>query len=206
MLRVMTAPVLILASTSRYRRELLERLRTPFEVLRPEVDETPQPAETPAALCLRLAQEKALAVARQVQSTRPQALVIGSDQVVEIEGEAVSKPGTVQAALVQLARANGKALSFHTGVAVVHAGSLQVRTASSPVVTRFANLPESLRKRYVELEQPLDCAGSMKSEALGIALADAIESGDPTALIGLPLIATIRLLRAFGFEPLEHAQ
>lgn len=105
-----------------------------------------------------------------------------------------------------MARANGKTLTFHTGVAVVHAGSLQVRTAASPVVTHFANVPEQLRKRYVELEQPLDCAGSMKSEALGIALAESIESGDPTALIGLPLIATIRLLRQFGFEPLEHAQ
>jgi septum formation protein len=199
-------PRLILASTSRYRRELLTRLRVPFDVLQPNVDETPHPGESPRALSLRLAQEKALAVARQVQATRPGALVIGSDQVAELNGQPIGKPGTLDAALAQLARANGNTLTFHTGVAVVQAGTLHVKTAESPVTTRFATLPEALRKRYLQLEQPFDCAGSMKSEALGIALADAIESGDPTALIGLPLIATIRLLRAFGFEPLEHAQ
>jgi septum formation protein len=206
MLRAMPETVLVLASTSRYRRQLLERLRIAFDVIKPEVDETPRVGEAPRALSLRLAQEKALAVARQLQPTRPNALVIGSDQVVEIDGEGVSKPGSFDAALAQLARVNGKTLTFHTGIAVAHAGSLQVRTAESPVVTRFANLPESLRKRYLELEQPYDCAGSMKSEALGITLAESIESGDPTALIGLPLIATIRLLREFGFEPLEHAR
>jgi septum formation protein len=153
-----------------------------------------------------VSREKALAVARQLQATRPDALVIGSDQVAEVDGAATGKPGNLNAALAQLARANGKALTFHTGIAVAQAGSLQVKTAESPVVTRFAALPEHLRKRYLELEQPFDCAGSMKSEALGIALAESIESGDPTALIGLPLIATIRLLRQFGFEPLEHAQ
>ncbi|MGL4577051.1 MAG: Maf family protein [Burkholderiaceae bacterium] len=198
--------ILVLASTSRYRRELLTRLRIPFDVIAPHVDETAQPGETPRALSLRLAQEKALAVARQLQATRPDALVIGSDQVAEVDGHATGKPGDIETALAQLARANGKTLTFHTGIAVAHAGTLQIQTAESPVVTRFAQLPEPLRKRYLELEQPFDCAGSMKSEALGIALAESIESGDPTALIGLPLIATIRLLRSFGFEPLEHAR
>jgi septum formation protein len=198
--------ILVLASTSRYRRELLARLRIPFDVVAPQVDETAQPGETPRALSLRLAQEKALAVARQLQTTWPDALVIGSDQVAEVDGHATGKPGDLETALAQLTRANGKTLTFHTGIAVAHAGTLQVKTAESPVVTRFAALPESLRKRYLALEQPFDCAGSMKSEALGIALAESIESGDPTALIGLPLIATIRLLRSFGFEPLEHAQ
>jgi septum formation protein len=198
--------ILVLASTSRYRRELLARLRIPFDVVAPQVDETAQPGETPRALSLRLAQEKALAVARQLQTTWPDALVIGSDQVAEVDGHAVGKPGDLETALAQLARANGKTLTFHTGITVAHAGTLQVKTAESPVVTRFASLPEHLRSRYLQLEQPFDCAGSMKSEALGIALAESIESGDPTALIGLPLIATIRLLRGFGFEPLEHAR
>jgi septum formation protein len=198
--------ILVLASTSRYRRDLLARLRIPFDVIAPQVDETALPGETPRVLSLRLAQEKALAVAQQLQAARPEALVIGSDQVTEVDGQAISKPGGFEAALAQLARANGKTLTFHTGIAVAHAGTLQVKTAESPVITHFAALPEHLRKRYLELEQPFDCAGSMKSEALGIALAESIESGDPTALIGLPLIATIRLLRGFGFEPLEHAQ
>jgi septum formation protein len=202
----MPQPVLVLASTSRYRRELLARLRVPFDVLRPDVDETPRPDETPRALSLRLAQEKALAVAQQLTTTRPDALVIGSDQVAEVDGEATGKPGSFDAALAQLARASGKTLTFHTGIAVAHAGTLQVKTAESPVITRFTALPEHLRARYLELEQPFDCAGSMKSEALGITLAESIESGDPTALIGLPLIATIRLLRSFGFEPLAHAK
>lgn len=192
-------PPLILASTSRYRRELLQRLRLPFEVLSPEVDETPQPGEAPAALALRLA----LAKARAVQARRPEAVVIGSDQVADLDGEPVGKPHTHERAVAQLTRLSGRSVVFQTGVAVVAPGFEQALLA--PVRVRFRALAPAEIEHYLGTEQPYDCAGSAKSETLGIALLEAIESDDPTALVGLPLIRTCALLRAAGIDPLAAA-
>lgn len=192
-------PPLILASTSRYRRELLQRLRLPFEVLSPEVDETPQPGEAPAALALRLA----LAKARAVQARRPEAVVIGSDQVADLDGEPIGKPHTHERAVAQLTRLAGRSVVFQTGVAVVAPGFEQALLA--PVRVRFRALAPAEIEHYLRTEQPYDCAGSAKSETLGIALLEAIESDDPTALVGLPLIRTCALLRAAGIDPLAVA-
>lgn len=192
-------PPLILASTSRYRRELLQRLRLPFEVLSPEVDETPQPGEAPAALALRLA----LAKARAGQARRPEAVVIGSDQVADLDGEPIGKPHTHERAVAQLTRLAGRSVVFQTGVAVVAPGFEQALLA--PVRVRFRALAPAEIEHYLRTEQPYDCAGSAKSETLGIALLEAIESDDPTALVGLPLIRTCALLRAAGIDPLAAA-
>lgn len=193
------APPLILASTSRYRRELLERLRLPFEVRAPQVDETPQAGEAPAALAERLAQAKALAVALD----HPQAVVIGSDQVAELDGEPIGKPGHHAAAVAQLRRMSGRQVVFHTAVAVLGPGAVLVGQRLVPVTVRVRRLDDAEIETYLRLEQPYDCAGSAKCETLGITLLDAIESDDPTALIGLPLIATSALLRAAGLDPLH---
>ena len=185
---------LVLGSTSVYRRELLQRLRLPFTVAAPDVDETALPGETPHALALRLARAKAHAVAAQ----HPGAVVIGSDQVADLAGHALGKPGSHERAAAQLALMSGHSVVFQTAVAVVcHAtGFEQVDLA--PVEVRFRALSEDEIERYLRAEQPYDCAGSAKSEGLGISLLDAIVSDDPTALIGLPLIRTCRLLRAAG--------
>ncbi|MFL6593208.1 MAG: Maf family protein [Luteimonas sp.] len=188
------APRLILASTSRYRRELLERLRLPFEAIAPEVDETPGPGETPAQLARRLAAAKAGAVAAR----HPGAWVIGSDQVAELDGIALGKPGTREAAVAQLAAMSGRTVVFRTALGLVRHGDSQLDEGDVTTV-HFRNLGQAEIARYVDLERPLDCAGSFKSEGLGITLFEAIESSDPTALIGLPLIATARLLRQAGF-------
>lgn len=195
----MTAPPLILASTSRYRRELLQRLRLPFEVVAPQVDETPQPGETPAPLALRLALAKARAVAAQ----RPEAVVIGSDQVADLHGEPIGKPGTHERATAQLRRLSGQRVVFQTAVSVVHAAVGFEQTLLAPVTVRFRVLDDAEIERYLRLEEPYDCAGSAKCETLGIALLDAIDSDDPTALVGLPLIRTSRLLREAGLDPLR---
>ncbi len=197
----MTAPPLILASTSRYRRELLQRLRLPFEVVAPQVDETPLPGETPAALALRLALAKARAVAAQ----RPDAVVIGSDQVADLQGEPIGKPGTHERATAQLRCLSGQRVVFQTAVSVVHAGAGFEQTLLAPVTVRFRTLDDAEIERYLRLEEPYDCAGSAKCETLGIALLDAIDSDDPTALMGLPLIRTSRLLREAGLDPLRQA-
>lgn len=191
-------PPLILGSTSRYRRELLERLRLPFEVLSPQVDETPLPGEAPAALAVRLA----LAKAHEVATLRPEAVVIGSDQVADLHGQPIGKPGTHENALVQLRQLSGQQAIFQTAVAVVchHTGFAEVMLAA--VTVRFRDLSEAEIEHYLRTEQPYDCAGSAKSEGLGIALLDAIASDDPTALIGLPLIRTCQLLRRAGINPL----
>ncbi|MDN3920938.1 Maf family nucleotide pyrophosphatase [Roseateles violae] len=191
---------LILGSTSRYRRELLERLRLPFEVRSPETDETPQPGESPAALAQRLALAKAQAVARQ----HPQAIVIGSDQVADLDGRPIGKPGTHERAREQLRAMSGKAVVFQTAVAVVCADSGFAAQALAPVRVVFRELSDLEIENYLRAEQPYDCAGSAKSEGLGIALLAAIESDDPTALIGLPLIRTGALLRQAGLDPLLH--
>ena len=194
-----TSPRLILGSTSRYRRELLERLRLPFEVESPEVDETPLAGEGPAAMAQRLALAKAHAVAR----LHRHAVVIGSDQVADLDGEAIGKPGTHDRAFEQLRSMSGRNVVFQTAVAVVCVASGFADSALAPVRVRFRTLSDAQIERYLRLEQPYDCAGSAKSEALGIALLESIESDDPTALIGLPLIRTCALLRAAGIDPLD---
>jgi septum formation protein len=198
---IMSAPPLILGSTSRYRRELLQRLRIPFEVVAPQVDETPQPGEAPAALALRLALAKARAVAAQ----RPEAVVIGSDQVADLHGEPIGKPGTHERATAQLRRLSGQRVVFQTAVSVVRAGAGFEQTLLAPVTVQFRALADTEIERYLRLEEPYDCAGSAKCETLGIALLDAIDSDDPTALVGLPLIRTSRLLREAGLDPLRPA-
>ena len=192
---------LILASTSRYRRELLERLRLPFDVAAPQVVETPRAGEAPRALALRLALAKAQAVA----ATQPGAVVIGSDQVADLDGEPIGKPGTHERAVAQLQRMRGRSVVFQTAVAVVCLASGFSASAVVPVTVRFRASSDAEIERYLRLEQPYDCAGSAKCETLGIALLDAIDSDDPTALIGLPLIRTLALLRQAGIDPLAGA-
>ncbi|HET6603239.1 MAG TPA: Maf family nucleotide pyrophosphatase [Xanthomonadaceae bacterium] len=185
---------LILASTSRYRREVLARLCLPFDCDAPGVDEAARPGEAPRALALRLARAKAEAVAAR----HPAAVVIGSDQVAELDGRAVGKPGDPVRARAQLAAASGKEVLFHTAVWVA-AGE---HGEGGCDLTRvcFRTLDEDTIARYLRRERPLDCAGSFKSEGLGITLFERIETQDPTALIGLPLILTAGLLRRHGFH------
>ena len=189
---------LILGSTSPYRRELLSRLRLPFDVMSPDVDETPLAGESPRALALRLAMAKAQAVA----ALNPQAVVIGSDQVADLDAEPLGKPGTHARAIAQLQRMRGKTVVFHTAVAVmcIESGFSQVDLAE--VSVRFRNLDDEEIERYLLAETPYDCAGSAKSEGLGVALLESIDSDDPTALVGLPLIRTCQMLRAAGVRVL----
>ena len=186
-------PPIVLASTSPYRRELLQRLRLPFSVQAPRVDERVLPGESPGATACRLALAKAQAVARDL----PGAIVIGSDQVADVDGEALSKPGTHEAALAQLTRMQGREVVFHTALAVVGPGGGQqvddVRTA-----VRFRRLPFEQLDAYLRLERPYDCAGAAKIESLGIVLLESVRSDDPTALIGLPLISLTAMLAACG--------
>lgn len=189
----MNAARLILASTSPYRRELLARLRLPFDVVRPEVDETAHAGESPATLALRLARAKAAAVAL----AHPEAWVIGSDQVADLDGVPLGKSGGRDAAIAQLAAMSNRAVVFRTAVSV-RRGDV-AHDALDATRVRFRPLAAGEIARYVDAEQPFDCAGSFKSEGLGIALFDAIETHDPTALVGLPMIATARLLRLAGF-------
>ena len=196
-----TQRLLVLGSTSAYRRELLQRLRLPFEVASPEVDETPLPGpqpEAPRALALRLA----LAKARAVAARYPQAVVIGSDQVADLDGTPLGKPGDHAHATLQLRAMRGKTVVFQTALAVVclETGFEQVDLAA--VKVRFRNLTDPEIEAYLHAEQPYDCAGSAKSEGLGIALLDAIDSDDPTALVGLPLIRTCQMIRAAGIAVL----
>ena len=185
---------LVLGSTSRYRRELLLRLNLPFDVAAPDVDETPAPGEAPRALALRLALAKARAVAQQ----HPDAVVIGSDQVADLAGAPLGKPGTHERATAQLRQMRGHTVVFQTAVAVVCSATGFEQVDLAPLQVQFRDLTDEEIERYLRAEQPYDCAGSAKSEGLGIVLLDAIHSDDPTALIGLPLIRTCRLLRAAG--------
>ena len=187
---------LILASTSPYRRELLSRLRLAFDVHSPEVDEAPQPGEQPRAVAERLALAKAHAVAERF----PDAVVIGSDQVADLAGEPLGKPGDHARATAQLRRMRGQTLVFQTAVAVVCRATGFEQVDLAPVRVVFRQLTDAAIEQYLRAEQPYDCAGSAKSEGLGIALLDAIDSDDPTALVGLPLIRTCRMLRAAGLE------
>ncbi len=185
---------LVLGSTSRYRRELLQRLGLPFTVAAPEVDESPLQGEAPRTLALRLA----LAKARAVAALHPEAVVIGSDQVADLHGQPLGKPGTHKRASAQLQRMSGETVIFQTAVAVVCAATGFEQVDLAPVEVRFRTLTGDEIERYLRIEQPYDCAGSAKSEGLGISLLDAILSDDPTALVGLPLIRTCRMLRAAG--------
>ena len=187
---------LILASTSPYRKELLERLKIPFEVVAPQVDETPQVGESPQFLARRLAVAKAQAVAH----LNPDAFVIGSDQVVNLSGESLGKPGTHEKAVLQLRRLQGREVHFETAVAVVCTRTGFLAEDLVSVRVKFRNLEDADIEDYLRAETPYDCAGSAKSEGLGIALLELIQSDDPTALIGLPLICTCTLLRQAGLK------
>jgi septum formation protein len=190
---------LVLGSTSRYRGELLQRLRIPFEVSPPDVDETPLPGEMPAALAMRLALEKARAVA----CSWPAAVVIGADQVADLNGAPLGKPGNHARATEQLRQMRGKTVIFQTAVAVVCGDTGFEQGTLAAVRVKFRNLSDDEIENYLLAEQPYDCAGSAKSEGLGIALLESIHSDDPTALVGLPLIRTCALLRAAGITLLS---
>lgn len=189
-------PRLILASSSRYRKELLSRLRLPFIAISPDVDETPQPGETPEALALRLSVAKAQAVV----SAHPGCVVIGSDQVATVDGQPIGKPGDFERARVQLRALAGQTVEFHSALAVTDG----VRTEKADIVTRcrFRPLSDQAIDAYLRAEEPYDTAGSAKAESLGIALMESIQSDDPTAIIGLPLIALTSMLARFGLDPL----
>jgi len=189
---------LILASTSRYRREMLERLGLPFFVAAPGVDEIALAGESPRQTALRLAEAKARTVAARFE----EALVIGSDQIADCAGQAIGKPGSRARAAEQLRVLSGKTVVFHTGIALVDAASGRCRTAMVDVTSTLRTLGADEIAAYLDREEPYDCAGSVRSEGLGIALFDRIESDDPTALIGLPLIALTRMLRDEGVDVL----
>ncbi|RJP69945.1 MAG: septum formation inhibitor Maf [Comamonadaceae bacterium] len=189
---------LILGSTSRYRHELLSRLRVPFQAVAPGVDETPQTGERPADLALRLA----LAKARDVARRHPQAVVIGSDQVADLQGEPLGKPGTHERAVAQLRRMRGQTVVFQTALAVVCEATGFEQSDIAAVRVVFRDLDDDEIEHYLLAEQPYDCAGSAKSEGLGIALLERIDNDDPTALVGLPLIRTCHMIRAAGVKVL----
>ena len=191
---------LVLGSTSRYRRELLQRLQIPFDVAAPDVDESPFPGETPCLLAKRLA----LAKARAVAQAFPHAVVIGSDQVADLHGLALGKPGTHERAVLQLRQMRGQTVVFQTAVAVVCQESGFEETSLAAVKVTFRDLTDDEIENYLRAEQPYDCAGSAKSEGLGIALLASIDSDDPTALIGLPLIRTCKMIQAAGIALLSN--
>ena len=194
----MSSTPLVLASTSRYRRELLLRLQWPFDVAAPAIDEATLPGERPADTALRLAEAKARAVA----VIRTNALVIGSDQVADCDGVAVGKPTGHEDAVRMLSSLSGRTIVFHTGLALLNARTGRVQRECIDVSSTFRLLTLAQIEAYLQREQPYDCAGAVKSEALGIALFERIVSDDPTALIGLPLIALTRMLRGEGIDVL----
>jgi septum formation protein len=189
---------LILGSTSPYRRQLLERLRIPFEVAAPEVDETPHATETPKQTACRLAMAKALTVATQF----PACIVIGSDQVADLDGRPLGKPGNHSRAVSQLQQMRGKTVIFQTAVAVVCLETGFAQMDLAPVKVKFRELTDAEIETYLQAEKPYDCAGSAKSEGLGIALLESIDNDDPSALVGLPLIRTCQMIQAAGIKVL----
>jgi septum formation protein len=202
-----TAPIpppveLVLASTSAYRRALLQRLELPFTVRAPGVDETPLPAETPAATALRLAAAKARAVAPACPAG---ALIVGSDQVAELDGTALGKPGTHDAARRQLRALSGRAVVFHTALCLLDTRSGLAHSDNVDTVVRFRHLLDGQIERYLRRDRPYDCAGSARIEGLGIALVESAASADPTALIGLPLIALTGMLQRAGIDVIAAA-
>jgi septum formation protein len=194
-------PRLILASSSRYRKELLSRLHIPFEILAPDIDETPARGETPETTAMRLAQEKAVAILKRVPGT----LIISSDQVATLGSEQIGKPGSHENALKQLLKMRGREVIFHTALCLCdgrlpHDTEHSIQLKNVQTTVRFRNLPDHELDAYLRIEQPYDCAGSAKNEGLGIALIEKIESTDPTALTGLPLIALTSMLRQAGVQ------
>jgi septum formation protein len=188
--------VLLLASSSAYRRSLLDRLRVPYVAVAPHVDERPCDGETPRATAVRLAEMKA----RTVAASRPRDLVIGSDQVASLDGMAIGKPGSHDAALAQLLVMRGRVVIFHTALCTLDAGSGRSCVEEVPTAVQFRTFSDAQAARYLAIDTPYDCAGSAKIEALGIALVERVESTDPTALIGLPLIALVSMLQRFGVD------
>lgn len=190
-------PRLILASSSRYRQELLARLHLPFEAQVPDIDESPLPHETPEQTALRLAQAKA----EKIAATAGDALIIGSDQVATLDGMQIGKPGTHERALEQLRLMRGRRVIFHTALCLLDArpgSKAPVQMENVQTFVSFRNLPDAELDAYLRIEQPYDCAGSAKNEGLGIAIIEKIDSTDPTALTGLPLIALTGMLRRAG--------
>lgn len=192
-------PRLILASSSRYRRELLERLAIPFDVMSPDIDETPLDNETPEATAIRLSIAKARAIGAA------NALIIGSDQVAMCDGRQIGKPGTHEAARAQLRSMSGRQVEFHSALCLYDTRNDLVQSADVVTQVRFRALSDEEIEAYLLAEMPYDVAGSAKAEGLGIVLVDAIHSDDPTALIGLPLIALSAMLRTAGFPLLRTA-
>jgi MAF protein len=195
----MSHPLLVLASTSPFRRALLERLGISFTTAAPETDESPRPGETPQQLVVRLSEDKARAVA----SLHPKALIIGSDQVACLEGRVMGKPGKRERAIEQLSRASGKMVVFYTGLCLLNARTNQARVLYEPFQVHFRPLSQSQIASYLDRERPYNCAGSFKSEGLGIALFERLEGDDPNALVGLPLIRLIGMLKAEGVDVLS---
>lgn len=191
-------PSILLASTSPFRQALLHKLGLPFITAAPEVDESPQPGENAEALVTRLAVAKAQALAK----THPGHWIIGSDQVCVLDGQITGKPHTVENARAQLRAASGKAITFYTGLALFHPDSNQLLLCCEPFVVHFRTLTDAEIAGYVEKEQPLQCAGSFKSEGLGICLFDRLEGRDPNTLVGMPLIALNEMLHKVGINPL----
>ena len=194
-----TFPRLILASSSPYRKELLARLRIPFDMLAPDIAETPLPSESPVATAMRLAEQKAVAIANRA----PQAVVIGSDQVATLDGGQIGKPGTHENALAQLQLMRGREVVFHTALCLLDTrtgAQLPVQAQNVQTFVTFRDLPDAELDAYLRIEQPYDCAGSARNEGLGIAVIESIRSTDPTALTGLPLIALTTMLRRAGFS------
>lgn len=189
---------LILASSSIYRQQLLQRLRLPFTAVSPDIDETPRPAEQAADTALRLAEQKARALAGRF----PDALIIGSDQVAVLNGEAISKPGNHANAVQQLTAASGRSVFFHTALCLLNSGNAEVQTKIASNEVKFRRLTAEQIERYLRAEKPYDCAGSAKCEGLGIALIESIRGDDPNALIGLPLIELTTMLMRAGVSVL----
>lgn len=187
---------LILASTSRYRSELLLRLGLPFKTVRPDVDETPYPNESPALLAHRLAEAKARSVAKNF----PNSWVIGSDQVAELDGQAIGKPENFERAADQLSAASGRSMRFYTAFCLLRMDPHKIIANSDVTTVHFRQLQATEIERYLHKEQPYDCAGSFKAEGVGISLFDKIDSNDPTGLIGLPLISLSKALRQAGWN------
>lgn len=192
----MVSQRLVLASTSPYRRELLARLRLPFEVRASGVDEAALPGEAPRAMALRLAQSKARAVATSCE----RALVIGCDQVAALDGTSIGKPGSHEGAVVQLKTMRGKCVLFHTALALLNTMSGAMQVAEVPTAVYFRHCSDDEIERYLALERPYDCTGSARIEGLGVALVERIVSDDPSALIGLPLMQLVALLRSEGVK------
>lgn len=197
--QTLNSQTLVLASTSKYRAELLSRLRVPFKVAAPQVDESPLPAESPHDIALRLAKAKARAVAGDF----PDALIIGSDQVADLEGQPLGKPGNRERATAQLLAVSGRRVIFHTALAVLNAATGNLQTRVVPTTVAFRQLDEAQIRNYLDQEPAYDCAGSAKSEGLGIALIAALEGSDPNALVGLPLIALVDMLLAENYPLLK---